>query len=620
VAAPPNLPNFMQDLIYAQALTVNGTEAAGFIIEPDGKGGAALRNIAHVRQDNSPIEVRQQAIQAFAELVKPCLQQGKDGALSLGPAGDNSPDQQYCLVTLLRSEGNVVAVSAVITRCLDEERAYQRLDAMRLIAGFFDLYNLRRANEAAKQVAASHQDVLQFAASVATADGFLPGANNLCNELAAKTGAARVSIGWVHGTKVKLKALSHTEEFDKKQQLSVQIVRVMEEAVDQEEVVQYDPAGQASSANVTREAAALSKMESNHRVISLPLRKKDGEIVGVLTLEFAADKAATPQETTALAVAADLLAPQLFDRYQNDRWLITKAGLSVRDTAKLAIGPKHMLAKTIIIAVIAVGWFVTGAYVPFVGWLYTPMHQVKSPFQFASEQRRTVTVPLEQARITRVFVKPGDNVRAGDTLVEFNTDELRLKLESARSEQRAALAKARAAREDPKGDKLADALIAEEEANKAGLDAKYWEAQVKKATVTAPIDGVVTQGDLRDRVGQTMKLGDQLVEIAPPGQVEIELFVNERDIQQVAVGSKGELATNALPGERHRFVVTRVVPSPVARESKNAFRVYAQVDGARSLDWTPGMEGEARVDVKERSLLWSWTHRLIDFVRIKLWM
>jgi hypothetical protein len=36
--------------------------------------------------------------------------------------------------------------------------------------------------------------------------------------------------------------------------------------------------------------------------------------------------------------------------------------------------------------------------------------------------------------------------------------------------------------------------------------------------------------------------------------------------------------------------------------------------------WRPGMAGEARVDVKHRPLIWIWTHRLIDFLRLKLWM
>jgi hypothetical protein len=32
------------------------------------------------------------------------------------------------------------------------------------------------------------------------------------------------------------------------------------------------------------------------------------------------------------------------------------------------------------------------------------------------------------------------------------------------------------------------------------------------------------------------------------------------------------------------------------------------------------MAGEARVDVEPRRVIWTWTHRLIDFLKLKLWM
>jgi hypothetical protein len=69
--------------------------------------------------------------------------------------------------------------------------------------------------------------------------------------------------------------------------------------------------------------------------------------------------------------------------------------------------------------------------------------------------------------------------------------------------------------------------------------------------------------------------------------------------------------------------VTRVLPSPEAKEGSNTFTVYAQIPQdvlAAHRDWKPGMAGEARIDVAKRSLAWIWTHRLIDFVRLKLWM
>ncbi len=64
---------------------------------------------------------------AFQEMIKPCLAQGKDGAIEIN-TGDLASEPQFCLVTLLRSDNQVVAVSAVITRCINLERARKTAD------------------------------------------------------------------------------------------------------------------------------------------------------------------------------------------------------------------------------------------------------------------------------------------------------------------------------------------------------------------------------------------------------------------------------------------------------------------------------------------------------------
>jgi hypothetical protein len=52
--------------------------------------------------------------------------------------------------------------------------------------------------------------------------------------------------------------------------------------------------------------------------------------------------------------------------------------------------------------------------------------------------------------------------------------------------------------------------------------------------------------------------------------------------------------------------------------------VYGEADAndvaQKNPVWRPGMAGEARIDVENRRLAWIWTHRLIDFLRLKLWM
>jgi multidrug resistance efflux pump len=612
LSATSSLPAFVHDLLTTQAVVVAGTEAAGFIIEKSQQeeGTFSLRAIAHIRPDNSTAEVRQAAIQAFTDIIQPCIVQNKDGAIEISGSGD-AIEPQFCLVTLLRNEGQVVAVSAVITRCRDLERAQQRLMSMQLVAGYFDLYTLRRTSDTARVVAQSHQHVLQLATAVATAEGFQAAANNFCNELAIRTGAARVSVGWLKGKNIKVAALSHTEQFDKKQELIVHLQNAMEECLDQEEAVQFDPGpdGQ-SSANVTRDAQALSRAEGGHVVLSLPLRRQ-AEIVGVVTLEFAPNQRLGPQAATGLAVAVDLLAPQLYDRHENDRWLITKVGLSTRETAKLAIGPKHMLAKLLIVLAIVGLWFISP-------WsVYVPMYHVSAPFQFAPIEKRSLPAPYDGI-IEKVNFRPGDPVKEGDVLIQLETYQLELDLAKAEARAESLAREADLNYNDPT--KTAEYKITLAQRDEALAEADLLRWKISQASLIAPYDGEVLKGDLKDKVGSPVKMGDVLMELGEEGKLQAELAIAERDIQQIQEGQEGDLATTNDPRNTYRFKIDRVVRMGTPEEGSNVFKVYAlpQVD-QQPTGWLPGMAGEARVDIERKSLAWIWTHRVVDFLVLKVW-
>lgn len=610
LAAGPDIREFMNDLLTVQAIVVNGTEAAGFLLEP-GQSGVQLRNVAHIRPDGSDEETRRAALQAFTEIVGECLKQGKDGVIDVG-APTESIEPQFCLVTLLRDEHNIVAASCVITRCRDQERAQQRLETMRLVAGYFDLWLLRRQNETAIQTTQRHQDVLQSAAAFANGETFNGAAANVCNEMVTRTGASRVSLGWVKWNSVKLLAMSHTEEFDKRQELSVSIVKAMEECVDQGELVQYDPDPNGHTTNnITRAAMSLSRMENGNKIVSLPLRHRN-EVVGVLTLEYPPSRELTPHLTTSLAVSAEVLAPQIYDRYENDRWLAVKIGKSIAHNSKYIIGPRHTLAKVIFFGIIGLVLLVT---------LWRPMYRVASPFQFIPEQKRLVSAPIG-GKIEKVFVRPGEKVTAGQPLLAFETYKLQEQREKAMLEMASeeASATAKLNDEDPRND--AEAAQHRINAQKFGKELKLIEYDISRATVKAPIDGTILKGDLTEREKSEVKEGEQLMEIAPIGEngtLLAELRVEERNIQMVKVGSTGSLATTSAPNDKRTFTITRIVPIGEAKEAKNVFRVYGKID-APAPEWQPGQEGEARVDWEKKPAIWHVTHRLWEWVRLKLWI
>jgi RND family efflux transporter MFP subunit len=607
LSASSTVPQFVEDLLRTQAVVVAGTEAAGFLIErrPDADSSESmLRLVAHIRPDASTADTRAAAVAAFREIIQPCLAGAKDGAIEI-QAGDNAPEPQFCLVTLLRSEGEIVAASAVITRCMDLERAQQRLTSMQLVAGYFELYMLRRSSEQAMVIAQSHQHVLQLATAVATAEGFESAAMNLCNELATRTGATRVALGWIKGQDVRVKALSHTEQFDKKQELIKVLEKVMEESVDQEEPVHYDPDG-GGSQNVSRAAQELSRVQGGQTILSLPLRRR-ADIVGAVTLEFPSSTKLSPQAAAGLSVAVDLLAPQLYDRYQNDRWLITKAGLSIRDLSEAVMGPQHMLAKLLCVLAIGALAFVC---------TYKPTYHVAATFQFDSIDKRKLEAPFE-GYIKDVNVRPGDSIKQGQVLLTFDTTDLQFKLVGAQ----AAVAESRAqyAKDSSDPTKQAEAAIDQAKIDQAQADVNFYQDQVDRGEVRAPFNGQVLTGDLTDQKNALKKAGEELFEVAPPHTLRAELTVNERDVQQLKPGQHGNLATTSLPTQKFGFTIDRIVPLGQAKEGSNVFTVYGRMDN-EDPSWRPGLAGEARIDIQQKPLIWIWTHRLIEYVRLKLWI
>jgi hypothetical protein len=78
------------------------------------------------------------------------------------------------------------------------------------------------------------------------------------------------------------------------------------------------------------------------------------------------------------------------------------------------------------------------------------------------------------------------------------------------------------------------------------------------------------------------------------------------------------LVLASLPGQAFELKTERVLSAAVAEEGRNYFRVEAALD-KDAARLRPGMEGVAKVDVGEASLLWVWTHRMTDWLRRTAW-
>jgi multidrug resistance efflux pump len=329
----------------------------------------------------------------------------------------------------------------------------------------------------------------------------------------------------------------------------------------------------------------------------------------VVTLEYARDKKLEQHNATALAVSVELLAPQLFDRYQNDRWWITKTGIAIKELWKMTVRPQHALAKLIILLVVSAVLFIC---------LFSPMYHVAAPFTFDVINKRQIAAPFEGV-IETVFKKPGEAIKAGDPLFKLKTFQLEVQRNEALAKAASKEQEAKAY-EDQKPPKNAEALAARKERDAFMHEAAVYNLMIDESSVKSPIDGVVLTGDLTDKQDATVKLGDPLMLVGKPDDLRVMIEVPEREIQMVREGTAGEIATTALPAEAHKIKIDQIIPSGTPKEGSNTFKVYATIEDQVSTDWRPGMAGEARIDWERRPLVWIWTHRLVDWLRLKVWM
>lgn len=142
--------------------------------------------------------------------------------------------------------------------------------------------------------------------------------------------------------------------------------------------------------------------------------------------------------------------------------------------------------------------------------------------------------------------------------------------------------------------------------------------QLGRTRIEAPFDGVVIRGDLSQSLGSPVQRGDVLLTVAPRERFRVIVEVDERDIGRVRVGQPGSLALSALPWDTLAVKVTRVTPMANAVEGRNVFEVEAALD-AQPDTLRPGLRGVARIAVGREPLLWAWTHRLTEWLRLGVW-
>src|SRR5262249_49065804 len=157
-------------------------------------------------------------------------------------------------------------------------------------------------------------------------------------------------------------------------------------------------------------------------------------------------------------------------------------------------------------------------------------------------------------------------VREGTVLLQINTEDLLLEEANALAD------KVRYEREAEKSratNGLAEMRIALALADQSKARLDMARHRIEQSTIKAGFNGVIVEGDLRERIGAPLKQGDALFKMTRLEGLYVEAEINQRDIHQFKVNTGGQIAFVSQPKLKYDVSVERIFAAAAPKEGEN---------------------------------------------------
>jgi hypothetical protein len=495
-------------------------------------------------------------------------------------------------------------------------------------AATFQIHVLRRLGGAHQLLSQQMSVVLDALGRSVTARNSTEMAYFLANEVQQHLGCHQVAIGWrKHSGKAKVVAISGQSSFNKRGDTARAIGDAMAETLRQERQISLTLGPESSGASgdeaeVVAPAAPVESVDSDgprpidlahqrlldvcqtDRVLTYPLRSGEA-VVGAWTFQWRKDRLPTPADERLIAVATGQIGPAIDWALRADQGVLRRVVRNGSVVIEHLLGRGHLASKLVTLGAVALLVVLVFVRIPY---------RVGDDCVLQATPRRYISARFDGV-LMEARVRPGDVVRKGQRLAELEDWELRDELGLARAEWHEASKEADSLW--AKG-KLAESQLARIRADKAQAQIDLLEFKLNHVQIVAPMDGVVLSGDLERARGMPVQRGKVLFELAPLDRMTLEVSVPDADAARVHSGQSGEFSLQARPEQTFTFTVERVRPQAEIRKEKNSFVVEADVEN--TMGWLrPGMEGTAKISVGRKPLGWVLTHRMVDWLRMRLW-
>ena len=516
---------------------------------------------------------------------------------SAGPARE-----RYDIAYPIEVAARMCSVAALDIEPRPEEQLNEVMRQLQWGSAWLELLYHRSQGSRDSALQGRLQAVVETIATAVSQDSFRGAAVAFATGLAVRFDCDRVSLGFPSRGHIRVEALSHSAQFKKETNLMRAIGNAMDEAFDQQTVINYpSPPGEV---RVTRAHAELARQYGNGALCSMPF-SGNGRILGILTFERPAERPFDRGEIDICEAIVGLAGPMLEVRRREDRSLVRKVIDAGQTQLAHVIGPHHVALKLAVFGSVFLLLFLTFA---------------KTDYRLTA---KTIIEPATRRAIVAAFngyigeapLRAGDRVRKGEILCRLDDRELTLE----RSKWQSQLEQSTKQYYEALGNRnAAQVQILLAQVDQARSQVALIDDQLARTRVIAPFDGEIVTGDLSQSLGAPVERGQVLFEVAPLDAYRVVLQVDERTIAEVRLAQKGHLVLTGFPNDPLPFTVAKITPVSTATEGRNYFRVEAELQSIPQR-LRPGMEGVGKIEIDRRRYLWIWTHDVVDWISLKLW-
>jgi multidrug resistance efflux pump len=328
------------------------------------------------------------------------------------------------------------------------------------------------------------------------------------------------------------------------------------------------------------------------KFVSIPLKTVDGEMIGVISCSFGpGELPKLERQLPFLEWVKSHVADIVLCAQRAGQSSFARMWSKLKRVSRSRLAVYSILSNVVWLAFLAIPY----------------PHHVHCPVTLHPTVKRHVTAP-ESGILRQLLVRPGDVVKANQTLAKLDTNEVHKLLKELDNERNMAVQKLES---DADTLNTLDSQILVLQIEELNEKIDLLNARIHDMSVHSPIDGVVLQQGYNDAINSKVETGDTLMVIASLDELKANAAIDEADYRFVQPGQSTKITVNSRPHVSIYGTVDTIHPDAQLLDSRNVFIAESTIANQdRSL--RPGMQGTVKIAEGKRAIGWIMFHRLWD--------